>query len=164
MKSRSTIALFAAGLFLAASAVQASSSLDPLGGVITSFGDGSQVWLSRVLPLALGIFKSLAALEIIMTLLVFGFLKLSGKLVAGGMLATAVQKTVVLGLFLLCLQSYALFLPRILSTFQTAGELASGVKGITPGVLLTQGIYLMSRLLYVANSAGVLALPTIFII
>jgi type IV secretion system protein TrbL len=138
---------------------------NPLDDIISAFSDGSYVWFSHVVPIALSIYKVLAGLEVLMTLIVFAYLKLSGKLTAGGILATAIQKTIFLGFCLLLLQWYPIFLPKIVSSFQAAGSIAvAGIQGITPGVVLAQGIYLSGKVLYLADDAGFFSFATIAII
>jgi type IV secretion system protein TrbL len=118
----------------------------------TSFA--SQGWLARVLPEAHGIYLSLAGLELVLMVFGWAYLFLSGKLNAGGMLATAIQKVIFLGLLVMTLQFFPLFVPKILATFQAAGGDVAGIRGLSPTTLLDQGIFLSSLVLFYSSSNG----------
>ena len=119
----------------------------------------SQDWLSRVLPEAQSLFLMLVGLEITVTILVWAYLHLSGKLTLGGVLATTFQKVILLVLCSLSLQSFPMFLPKILALFQRAGGDVAGIQGLSPTSLLDQGIYLSSRILFISNQAGLFEVP-----
>ncbi len=121
----------------------------------------SQDWLSRVLPEAQSLFLMLVGLEITVTVLVWAYMHLSGKLTLGGVLATTFQKVILLVLCSLSLQSFPMFLPKILALFQKAGGDIAGIQGLSPTSLLDQGIYLSSRILYMSNQAGLFEIPAI---
>lgn len=119
----------------------------------------SQGWLARVLPQAQGIFLVLVGLEIVITVLVWAYLFLAGKLTPGSILAATIQKVMLLVIFSMTLQTFPLFLPRIVQTFQTIGGDVAGIQGVSPTALLDQGIYLASQVMYDSNQAGLLELP-----
>jgi P-type conjugative transfer protein TrbL len=121
----------------------------------------SQDWLSRVLPEAQSLFLMLVGLEITVTVLVWAYMHLSGKLTLGGVLATTFQKVILLVLCSLSLQSFPMFLPKILALFQKAGGDIAGIQGLSPTSLLDQGIYLSSRVLYMSNQAGLFEIPAV---
>lgn len=121
----------------------------------------SQDWLSRVLPEAQSLFLMLVGLEITVTVLVWAYMHLSGKLTLGGVLATTFQKVILLVLCSLSLQSFPMFLPKILALFQKAGGDIAGIQGLSPTSLLDQGIYLSSRVLYMSNQAGLFEIPVV---
>jgi P-type conjugative transfer protein TrbL len=121
----------------------------------------SQDWLSRVLPEAQSLFLMLVGLEITVTVLVWAYMHLSGKLTLGGVLATTFQKVILLVLCSLSLQSFPMFLPKILALFQKAGSDIAGIQGLSPTSLLDQGIYLSSRVLYMSNQAGLFEIPAV---
>lgn len=126
----------------------------------------SQSWLTRVLPEAQSLYLMLVGLEITITVLVWAYLHLSGKLTLGGILATTIQKVIFLVLCSLSLQMFPFFLPKILSLFQKVGGNVAGIQGISPTALLDQGIYLASRVLYISDQQGlltVLALPAVIL-
>jgi P-type conjugative transfer protein TrbL len=119
----------------------------------------SQGWLGKVLPQAQGIYLVLVGLEIVLTVLVWAYLYLAGKLTPGSILATTIQKVIVLVIFSMTLQTFPLFLPKILQTFQTIGGDVAGIRGVSPTALLDQGIYLASQVMYDSNQAGLLEFP-----
>ncbi len=119
----------------------------------------SQGWLARVLPQAQGIFLVLVGLEIVITVLVWAYLFLAGKLTPGSILAATIQKVILLVIFSMTLQTFPLFLPKIVQTFQTIGGDVAGIRGVSPTALLDQGIYLASQVMYDSNQAGLLELP-----
>lgn len=121
----------------------------------------SQDWLSRVLPEAQSLFLMLVGLEITVTVVVWAYMHLSGKLTLGGVLATTFQKVILLVLCSLSLQSFPMFLPKILALFQKAGGDIAGIQGLSPTSLLDQGIYLSSRILYMSNQAGLFEIPAV---
>jgi type IV secretion system protein TrbL len=143
-----------AGVILLASPLAADTN--QLDTMVSTVSYASQGWLARVLPEAQGIYVSLAGLELVLMALVWAYLFLSGKLTAGGMLATAIQKIIFLGLLVMTLQFFPLFVPKILATFQTAGGDVAGIRGLSPTSLLDQGIYLASLIVYNSNYAGFL--------
>ena len=131
-----------------------AADTNQLDTMVSTVVYASQGWLARVLPQAQGIYVSLAGLELVLMVFVWGYLFLSGKLTAGGMVATAVQKIVFLGLLLATLQFFPLFVPKILATFQAAGGEVAGIRGLSPTTLLDQGIYLSCLIVYNSNYAG----------
>lgn len=154
-----TLALGAAGLLLApAAAIAQGNQLDTMVNTVLF---GSQGWLAKAIPAAQGVFMVLVGLEIALTLLVWAYLYLSGKLSPGSMLATTIQKVILLSLFTLSLQAFPFYLPKILGFFQVAGGDIAGIKGVSPTALLDQGIYLASQVLYMSNQAGLLELPAV---
>jgi P-type conjugative transfer protein TrbL len=122
----------------------------------------SQGWLARVLPQAQGIFLVLVGLEIVITVLVWAYLFLAGKLTPGSILAATIQKVILLVIFSMTLQTFPLFLPKIVQTFQTIGGDVAGIRGVSPTALLDQGIYLASQVMYDSNQAGLLEFPVMF--
>lgn len=152
-----SLALFAAFLLLAgAPALAQTGQLDTMLDTVSRASEG---WLPGVLGEAQTLYAALIVVELLLTVFVWAYLHLSGKLSAGSVLATAVQKFIVLGLFLLFLQSYTLFLPRILATFQVVGARVSGIAALSPSAFLDQGVYLASRVLFISDNAGLLEIP-----
>ncbi|HET9210145.1 MAG TPA: type IV secretion system protein [Thermoanaerobaculia bacterium] len=140
-----------AGAFVAARLLADSNQLDTM---VSTVSYASQSWLARVLPEAHGIYVSLAGLELVLMTFGWAYLFLSGKLNAGGMLSTAIQKIIFLGLLIMTLQFFPLFVPKILATFETAGGDVAGIRGLSPTALLDQGIYLASLIVYNSDYAG----------
>jgi type IV secretion system protein TrbL len=130
-----------------------------LDTMVNATQTASQGWLNNVIPEALNLYYPLVGLEIVMTLMVWSYMYLSGKLSPGSMLASLFQKLMLLGFFLVALQSFPLFLPKILATFQVAGARVSAIQGIGPSALLNQGVFLAAQVLYITNRVGLLELP-----
>ena len=130
-----------------------------LDTMVDTVAFASQGWLGRVLPEAQGIYAALIVLEIALTVLVWAYLYLSGKLTPGSILAGTFQKVILLVFFSMTLQSFPLFLPKILATFQEIGGNVAGIQGVSPTAVLDQGIYLASRTLYISNQVGLLEIP-----
>jgi type IV secretion system protein TrbL len=148
-------------LFLVLVAVLAASALprpaaaaQQLDTIVNTFQQASQTALTRATVLGMSAYKVLVALEVVMTLYAFAFLTLSGKITMGGVLATSVNKAIVISIGLVMLQFYPLFVPKILQTFTDAGSQLVGFSGITPSAIMGQGLYLTGLLLYHANNAG----------
>lgn len=156
MRSRRISLPLALGAVCALVAAPLAADSNQLDTMVSTVVYASQGWLARVLPEAHGIYVSLAGLELVVTVLVWAYLFLSGKLTAGGMLATATQKIIFWGLLLMTIQFFPLFLPKILATFETAGGDVAGIRGLSPTTLLDQGIYLSSLVVYNSNYAGFL--------
>jgi type IV secretion system protein TrbL len=154
MRSRPLVLVLSAvvlGALLAAPLAADSNQLDTM---VSTVSYASQGWLARVLPEAHGIYVSLAGLELVLMVFGWAYLFLSGKLTPGGMLSTSIQKIVFLGLLVMTLQFFPLFVPKILDTFQTAGGNVAGIRGLSPTTLLDQGIYLASLVVYDSNGSG----------
>jgi P-type conjugative transfer protein TrbL len=148
--------LAAAALLAPAAARAQDNQLDTM---VNTAVFGSQGWLARVLPQAQGIFLVLVGLELVITVLVWAYLYLAGKLTPGSIVAATIQKVILLVIFSLTLQTFPLFLPKILETFQAIGGDVAGIKGVSPTALLDQGIYLASQVMYDSNQAGLLEIP-----
>ncbi len=130
-----------------------------LDTIVESFSDGGSIWISRALPLGLSAFRVLAAFEVLLTIFSIAFLFLSDKIKPGGILAAALQKTIVIGFGLLALQFYPLFVPKLLQTFQDAGSQVVAIRGLTPSVVMGQGIYLCGLILFSEDRSGLFLLP-----
>jgi P-type conjugative transfer protein TrbL len=157
MSSRSFLTGCLAGiLFVSAAAARADNSLDTMLNTVQYASVG---WLGQTVPAAQKIFAALLGLELVVTVFVWAYLYISGKLNAGGLLATSIQKIILLVFFSLTLSSFPVFLPKILSTFQDLGGQVAGIQGISPTSVLDQGILLASQVLFTANTAGLLEIP-----
>jgi P-type conjugative transfer protein TrbL len=159
MRSRLRLLLsvsMAAVLFLSAAAVEAQNQLDTMLNTVQFASSG---WLGQTIPAAQKIYGVLLGFEIVLTVFVWAYLYISGKLSVGGVLATSIQKIILVVFFSLTLSSFPVFLPKILATFQQLGGQVAGVNGLSPTSVLDQGILLASAVSTSANTAGLLEIP-----
>jgi P-type conjugative transfer protein TrbL len=147
----------AAPFVLAASAALALSSpasAGQLDDMVQAFQNAGASWHSTTLPYGLLCFRLLASLEALMTIYALVFLFFSGKLTGGGIVGTALRKIIFFGFFILTLQFFPLFAPKLISTFQDTGAHIAGVQGINPSSVFDQGLYMGLLVLNTFNNAA----------
>jgi len=140
---------FAALLLLPLAAGAQQGVLD---GVVRSYSELSQNWLVRLTPVAQTTFVLLAGIEFALAGIVWG---LRSNL--DGFAKAMVQKIMLLSFCYGLIYLFPVWIPRIMASFEKAGQAASGIATINPSLVLDQGILLSGMILLSVQGLGFLS-------
>ena len=123
-RRRTSVALAVALFFLVALAGTRPAVADPiLDGIVRGYQDASSSWLARVAPLARTLFASLAAIELVVSAIVW--LLRSESL--DGIVRVLARKFLLLGFFYALIALFPMFVPTVVTSLAQAGQEASGL-------------------------------------
>lgn len=140
-------------LFALASPELASAQL--LDGIVRAYRDASDTWLARLLPIAQGTFALLAAIELVVSAISWGFRR-DGL---DAFVAQGIKKFLVLSFLFTLISAFPLFVPYVVRGFEWTGQQASGTTAVNPSEVLAIGSELASLLTEAADSVGPTSLP-----
>jgi type IV secretion system protein TrbL len=135
--------------------VAAGAQQGALDGVVRSYSGLSQTWLVRLTPVAQTTFVLLAGIEFALAGLVWGL-----RANLDGFAKAMVQKVMVLSFCYGLIYLFPVWIPRIVSSFERAGQAASGVATVNPSQVLDQGILLSALILLSVQGLGFLSTVT----
>jgi type IV secretion system protein TrbL len=130
----------------------AAGAQGALDGVVRSYSTLSQNWLVRLTPVAQTTFVLLAGIEFALAGLVWGL-----RANLDGFAKAMVQKVMVLSFCFGLIYLFPVWIPRIVASFERAGQVASGVATVNPSQVLEQGILLSALILLSVQGLGFLS-------
>jgi type IV secretion system protein TrbL len=143
------VSLAVAASLLAASPLAAQAMDD----VVRDYSQVSSAWLTHIQGVALGLFATLAVIELAITGIRLALDH------SGSVLGPLLTRFLLLAFGFVLLSQFPLWLPRITQGFADAGKAASGTTALSPSTVLDVGIRLCSNILTSLGSAGLLANP-----
>lgn len=127
-----------------------------LNDVLFQFENAAAQWTVQLEPVALATFSGLATLELAWT----GIRQaLDSKNDATSIFELLFRKVIYLGFVLWLLQVAPGLLAMIMTSFQKAGSLASGLNGLNPSSFLSTGVAVATTYTAQANTLGLLLDP-----
>jgi type IV secretion system protein TrbL len=155
-RRRTPVALAALLVIFVALAGARPAAADPiLDGIVRGYQGASSSWLARVAPLARTLFASLAALELVVSAIVW--LLRSESL--DGIFRGLARKFLLLGFFYALIALFPMFVPTVLYGLEQAGQQASGSLALSPSGVIDQGVFVTAQLFDNLTTAGLLAHP-----
>lgn len=127
---------------------------DVINAIGGAYATASANWLSNLLPIAQGLFLSLAAIELCWSGIGWVMAERAGEAVLGRILKRVMTLAFFYGLILLAPS----WMPVIIDSFAEAGLMASGQTSLDPGVILNLGINLAIEMF--DDAAGLFTLLT----
>jgi type IV secretion system protein TrbL len=154
---RGRILLLAAGLGLLAAAANAQPADQPshiLSDIVSQYEGASEIWIQQSAGITRTLFGTLVALELAVTLVaaLLGFI--GGSAGVGKLSRALLQKVAVIGLFWAFINSFPLWIPKIILSFDRAGATLSATTGLQPSMILDRGVLLAAILMYVMQQLG----------
>jgi type IV secretion system protein TrbL len=152
--------LACAGGLLVAAAAAAGAQTGVMDGVQQSYQLASHTWSARLIPIAQRTLPLIAAIEVFVSALIYGFRRDALDDIA----ARFVLKFMLLGVVLAAVTYSGTWLPVILNGFAAAGERATGQTGtVNPGDVIDIGVQVAGSMLAIFDGWGIIQHPVIAI-